>query len=354
MVWLLLGAVCTVGGFATLAWQRRRVAPPRPNSGVVGRQPPRRHLRLSSTCWRTTPHVTAAALRATVIDLAARGWLRILPPGDEDELARIRPAAQGLRRRFPATTRTTRAAARRRSLHRRPRDSGEVSGRRHPRILVAKVQRTGGHASADTGLITRRWRLTDLVAPAVFTALGAGCWLLGVRSGADVAVIDSVERRIGSWLLLTAVVVLAITIVRVIVRPSYTHTNEGVAATKRWLALRVHLDQAGFGELAPSVQDIGDRRLAYAVAMCVAEGAAVELPLAREDHFRAWSSVGGRARLVRVTYPSRSVSAWRPTPRSPPGSSWWLPGFACGAGRTTWRVARASTGSTNSCPNRTG
>ena len=39
--------------------------------------------------------------------------------------------------------------------------------------------------------------------------------------------------------------------------------------------------------------------------MCLAEGAAVELPLAREDHYRAWSSVGGQARLVRVRYPSR-------------------------------------------------
>jgi hypothetical protein len=39
--------------------------------------------------------------------------------------------------------------------------------------------------------------------------------------------------------------------------------------------------------------------------MCLADGAAVELPLAREDHHRAWSTVGGRARLVRIEYPSR-------------------------------------------------
>jgi len=105
--------------------------------------------------------------------------------------------------------------------------------------------------------------------------------------------------------LLVALVVLAVRIVRVIVRPLWTHTNEGVAATQRWLAVRGLLDRAGFGDLAPSAQEIGDRRLAYATAMCVAEGAAVELPLAREDHFRVWSSVGGRARLVRVRYPSR-------------------------------------------------
>jgi hypothetical protein len=157
----------------------------------------------------------------------------------------------------------------------------------------------------DTGLITRRWRLADLVAPVAFAVLAAVCWFLGVRTGTDIAVIDSVERRIGAWVLLAALVVLGVRICRVFVAPLYTHTNEGVAATERWLAVRQRLDQAGFGDLAPSAQDIGDRRLAYATAMCVAEGATVELPLAREDHFRAWSSVGGRARLVRVTYPSR-------------------------------------------------
>ena len=51
--------------------------------------------------------------------------------------------------------------------------------------------------------------------------------------------------------------------------------------------------------------ETGDRRLAYATAMCVAEAASVELPLAREDHYRAWSAMGGEARLVRVRYPHR-------------------------------------------------
>ena len=64
--------------------------------------------------------------------------------------------------------------------------------------------------------------------------------------------------------------------------------------------------------LAPSAVETGDRRLAYATAMCLAEGAAVELPLAREDHHRAWSAVGGRARLVRVKYPARIAYGMAP------------------------------------------
>ena len=130
-------------------------------------------------------------------------------------------------------------------------------------------------------------------------------WLLGAAAGSDVAVIDSVERRIVSWLLLAAIVVLVVRIVRVSIQPSFTLTNQGVAVTRQWLAVRRHLDRAGLSDLAPSALEIGDRRLGYATAMCLAEGAAVELPLAREDHYRAWSSVGGRARLVRVRYPSR-------------------------------------------------
>ena len=57
--------------------------------------------------------------------------------------------------------------------------------------------------------------------------------------------------------------------------------------------------------IPPSSMEPGDRRLAYATAMCVAEAASVELPLAREDHYRAWSAMGGEARLVRIRYPHR-------------------------------------------------
>ena len=60
------------------------------------------------------------------------------------------------------------------------------------------------------------------------------------------------------------------------------------------MAILVGIDEAGFGPMAPSALETGDRRLAYAAAMCLADGAAIELPLAREDHYRAWSSVGGR------------------------------------------------------------
>ena len=64
--------------------------------------------------------------------------------------------------------------------------------------------------------------------------------------------------------------------------------------------------------MAASALEVGDRRLAYAAAMSLAEGARIELPLAREDHHRAWSAVGGAGRLVRVRYPWRPIYGVNP------------------------------------------
>ena len=157
-----------------------------------------------------------------------------------------------------------------------------------------------------SGLVRRRWTPALLAAPIGLALLAIAAWLSS-RDGDDtVAVVDSLERRWISIVTLIALVALVVRIVRKAVGPELTHTEAGLAATGRWLAVRRRLVETGFTLMAPSSNETGDRRLAYAAAMGVAEGAAVELPLAREDHRRAWSSVGGTGRLVRIRYP------WRP------------------------------------------
>lgn len=302
--WLVFTLLFVVAGFVAFDWQRRRVAPPRPEPApqVDGL---RRETPAVVNMLTNDSTVTAAGLRATVIDLAARGWLRILPPGDDDDLARVRPAAEAydgdalrpherLVLQHVIARFTTDRAIPARYL------AVDVRGSWWKRFskLVAEAARTDG-------LVTRRWQVGDVALPVAFAGAAAACWAFGMRGGADVAVIDSVERRLVSICLLVAVIVLFLRICRVIVRPTSTLTNEGVVATQQWLAVRQRLVRSGFGDLAPSAQEVGDRRLAYATAMCLAEGAAVELPLAREDPYRAWSSVGGTARLVRVRYPAR-------------------------------------------------
>lgn len=302
--WVVLSTLFVVAGFATFDWQRRRVAPPRPapadrldslrseTPGVVN-------------MVTTDATVTAAAFRATVIDLAARGWLRVLPPDEDDDLARVRPAAEAyqgdalrpherLVLQHVIARFTTDRAIPVRYL------AVDVRGswwRRFARLVADDAR--------SDGLITRRWRPGDLVVPGVLTLIGALCWYAGWSGGSDVAVIDSVERRLYSFAVAVALVVLVVRLVRAVGGHQSTLTNEGVVAARQWLAVRQRLARSGFADLAPSAQEVGDRRLAYATAMGLANGAAIELPLAREDHYRAWSSVGGTARLVRVTYPWR-------------------------------------------------
>jgi hypothetical protein len=304
LAWLLLTALCVVSGFLVFRWREQRVAPPRP-AAADDVERLRSDTPAVVNMLANDATLTAAGLRATIIDLAARGWLRILPPDEDDELARVRPAAHA---HHGDSLRPHERLVLQHVIARFTTDRAIPA-----RYLAVDVRgswwrRFAGLVADDArhdGLITRRWGTFDIALPAGCAGLATVAWLLGSAAGRDTAVIDSVERRIVSLLLLAAIVVLVARIVRVSVQPSFTLTNQGVAVTRQWLAVRRHLDRAGLADLAPSALEIGDRRLGYATAMCLAEGAAVELPLAREDHYRAWSSVGGQARLVRVRYPSR-------------------------------------------------
>ncbi|NND74111.1 MAG: DUF2207 domain-containing protein [Ilumatobacter sp.] len=303
---LVTSIILLVAAAAILKWAEHRVAPERPEPSdtppILRKESP---AVVNVLCNDAT--LTAAGFRATMIDLAARGWLRLLPPGDDDdELGRVRPAAtayegdallpherlvlQHVMARF-----TTDQAIPARFL------AVDVKGswwRRFRTLVVDDAHRAG--------LVRRRWSLIELAAPTALTVLSAAFWWRGRQSGnVEIAVIDSIERRLWAIAALVGLIAIAYRIIRHVVDRTLTHTSAGLAATSQWLAVRSRLTEAGFGPMAPSSIEIGDRRLAYATAMCMAEGAAVELPLAREDHYRAWSSVGRRARLVRVKYPTR-------------------------------------------------
>jgi hypothetical protein len=306
VAWLWLAALFVAASWLTFVRARERLMPLRPepaeSAGALRSDTPAVVNLLTNDCT-----VTASGFRATMLDLAARGWLRILPPDDElDELARVRPAAsayqgdalrpherlvlQHVLSRF-----TTDRAIPARYL------AVDIRGswwRRFSGLVVDEA--------VQAGLVRRRWAMADLLAPGAFWVGAAVCWLLARNTGdTEVAVIDSVGVRIAGWTLAAALIAGAVSVARLHLRPSYTHTEDGLAATRRWLAVRKQLAVRDFADLAPSTVETGDRRLAYASAMCLAEGAAVELPLAREDHRRAWSNVGGRARLVRIEYPAR-------------------------------------------------
>jgi hypothetical protein len=302
---LTLAVFLAVVGHIGLSWAERHATPQRIES-VGSSSALRKESPAVVNVLTNDATLTAAGLRATVVDLAARGWIRILPPVTDDETCRVRPSSdaydgdallpherlvlQHILARF-----TTDQAIPARHL------AVDIRGswwRRFRNLVYADAKRSG--------LVRRRWTPLLLAGPVVAAVLGFLAWFASRDDGTDVAVVDSVERRIVAFTTLVALILLVVRIVRHGTSNDVTHTEAGVASTGRWLAVRQRLVAAGFGPMAPSSLEVGDRRLAYATGMCLAEGARIELPLAREDHFRAWTAVGGTGRLVRVRYP------WRP------------------------------------------
>ena len=304
-VLLVLSSLIVIAGFVVLAVVEHRIAPPRPRAaktaGALRGEPPGIVNMLTNDAT-----LTAAGFRATVIDLAARGWLRILPPDEDDELARVRPAATAFRGdsllpherlvlQHVLARYTSERAIPARYL------AVDIRGswwRRFARLVADEAVRRD--------LLRRRWTWSDIAGPGALAVIGLLVWWWSSSSGDDsVAVIDSIGRRVASVAVLIAAIALTARVINHVRRPQLTHTDEGVVATERWLAVRTRLVEADMASILPSSMEPGDRRLAYATAMCVAEAASVELPLAREDHYRAWSAMGGEARLVRIRYPHR-------------------------------------------------
>ncbi len=84
-------------------------------------------------------------------------------------------------------------------------------------------------------------------------------------------------------------------------------TPEGRAVAARWLGLRELLEEDPlFAEQPPAAVAIWDHLLAHGTALGVAHGVVQALPLGAESEREAWSSVGGRWRVVRISYPRRN------------------------------------------------
>jgi hypothetical protein len=92
-------------------------------------------------------------------------------------------------------------------------------------------------------------------------------------------------------------------------------TPEGLSTAGRWLGLRENLEADGtFPSLPPTAVAIWDRYLAYAVALGVAATTERSIPLGAESDTEAWSSLGGRWRVVRIRYPRRVPPGWGRAP----------------------------------------
>jgi hypothetical protein len=92
-------------------------------------------------------------------------------------------------------------------------------------------------------------------------------------------------------------------------------TPAGREAAARWLGLREHLEgSGGFSDAPPAAVAIWDRYLSYGAALGVAAGAVRALPLGSESDTVAWTSNGGKWRMVRIDYPKRIPPGWGKPP----------------------------------------
>jgi hypothetical protein len=92
-------------------------------------------------------------------------------------------------------------------------------------------------------------------------------------------------------------------------------TPAGQAAASRWLGLRAQLGgDDHFAEQPPAAVVLWDRLLSYGAAMGVAAGAVRGLPMGAESETDAWTSYGGRWRVVHIEYPHLRKPGWGRSP----------------------------------------
>ena len=230
---LIIAALAVVAGFVALRVIGSRIAPARPRpaerAGALRSEPPAVVNMLTNDAT-----LTAAGFRATVIDLAARGWLRVLPPDDEDELARVRPAAaafegdallphERLVLQHVLARYTSERAIPARYLAVDVRSSW---WRRLNRLVADEASRRG--------LLRRRWTAKWIAPPAALSLFALFMWWQAVSSGdTDTAVIDSIERRVASIIVLVGAIALVAEVVQRIQHPLLTHTDDGTVATEK-------------------------------------------------------------------------------------------------------------------------
>lgn len=305
---LAIAVAAVVAGFALHAWAGWSTRPRRPQPG-----PPERPANLPGGAEpaAVVGHLTngfavpRAAVPATVLDLAARGWVRLAhTDGELMVVTRSAGAAAGdvLRpheqmvlnhlsaRAFNDVTSGATLA---------------VSQRRLGRRWFHRFDAAVAALAEQAGLAARRYTAVHL-GPAVAAALLAayGLWR-AVSDGSEVAVADSWRSR-GLWL--AAVVGLATLVWRTIARArgaAATPTQLGLERAEAWLGYRARL-----GERIPANASVvgappQQEALARALVMGLSRQVFTELPIVAEDPRRAWSEAGAAPHTVRVRYPVR-------------------------------------------------
>jgi len=288
-LWLVL---LLAAAFAT----RPRQVDPAPATMELGEESPA-VVDLLTNDWR----VTLDAVPATLLDLAARGFVDLDQHGPGRTVCRVRRSAgDGLESYermvldhvaglavdgvVPAEALTT-----------GPQDASARWWRSYQRKVVEDARGRGLTRDRWSRLLSTLLRVAALV-PAGLAVLLANA-ALGLNFG-------TIAAGIVVWVVLTGLVKRF---------GDQRETPAGVEAAAHWLGVRAYLGRNEvFPTLPPAAVAIWDRYLAYGAALGVATAALRALPMGAEDDHRAWSSYGGRWRVVRVRYPRLRLAWGRP------------------------------------------
>ncbi|MGY6501199.1 MAG: DUF2207 family protein [Acidimicrobiales bacterium] len=285
---------------------RPRRVPPGPSSQDLGPEPP---AVVDLLVGGFAPDDDAIA--ATLVDLAARGFVDIFDSGPDNVVVQVR--------RVPPGSVEALAPYERRVLDHLSSlggDGGAVPAdalTTGPQALSQRWRRDfAREVIADArsrGLCRPRWTSTHV------TALWAALVVTGVLAWAAYDQGDRTDSLGGlgapstlAWgLSLLGATVLLVVAMRISASDAQRDTDAGLAAAARWTGVGSWYRSGNFAALPASSVAVWDRHLAYATAMGAAPTVDRQLNFEAEHDTLAWSSYGGVFRRVVVRYRS-----WRP------------------------------------------
>lgn len=252
-----------------------------------------------------------AAITATAIDLASRGWIRLAH--SDGELMVVTKGA-------PASGDTLRPHEQLVLNHLTSRAFNDVvsgitlaaSQRRLGYRWRSRFDRALARTSSELALTRRRYPFVYIAPTAIAAAIALYAVWRSIRGGTEVAVADSWLARSLWFAVLGAIAWLAWRTFERALGTAQVPTELGAERAGLWLGYRARLAERIPSHASvvgtPAQQDA----LARAFAMGLSRQAGTELPLIREDPRRAWSEAGGKPHVVRVRYPVRPAYGQHP------------------------------------------
>ncbi|HEY7281103.1 MAG TPA: hypothetical protein VID47_05850 [Actinomycetota bacterium] len=287
---LIAGAVAAVAWLLVVLIVRvfRRSDEPEPGPATMDLGPETPALaNMLTNNWKPTPE----AVPATLLDLAARGFVEFQQVAPGEFQCRIRkqddPSLATYERRVMTLLRS--------------KESGGV--------VPTRAMTTGPTDAAD-----RWWKgfRKEVVRDAKDAGLSEDMWNAASRAVVSVAAFVP-AILFGIAVPLYGAVYFAVFAVALTGAlwgsGRQRSTPAGVEAAARWLGVREYLQQDSvFDTLPPTAVITWERYLGYGAAMGQAAGAARPIAMGAESDRRAWSSVGGEWRQVKVVYPGNVAS----------------------------------------------